>query len=132
MTLVMRDVHLAYILRIDDIISIENKISVKSFGEILLYALHKEVQSIAFADVLIAVALVYDCASSSGYLGRPVVAVVCTDEDLYLFVGVILVVDAVDEFKIKEYSYAFLICARNEELVIGNLIDSINHQHPTL
>ncbi|MBP5654757.1 MAG: glycosyltransferase family 2 protein [Clostridiales bacterium] len=26
-------------------------------------------------------------------------------------------------------SYAFLICARNEELVIGNLIDSINHQN---
>lgn len=31
--------------------------------------------------------------------------------------------------KIIEYTYAFLICARNEELVIGNLIDSINHQN---
>ena len=97
MSLVMSDVHLADILRIDDVIGIENKISVKSFRVILLDLLQEEVQSIAFADVLVAVALVNDGASLPGDLCGPVVAVVCTDEDLYLLVGVVLVVDAVDQ-----------------------------------
>ena len=113
MTLIVGDVHFLDEFGIDYVIGIENEISVESLGIVFLDLLKEEVQGIALADVFVAVALVNNGASPSGYLCGPVVAMVSADEDLYLLVGVVLVIDAVDEIADDE----FLVAGADEESI---------------
>ena len=113
MALIVGDVHFLDEFGIDYVIGVENEISVESLGIVFLDLLKEEVQGIALADVLVAVALIDNGASPSGDLCGPVVAMVGADEDLYLLVGIVLVIDAVDEVADNE----FLVAGTDQESI---------------
>ena len=112
-------IHLGDVVFIEDIVRIENEISVKAVPAIVrIYAVEQIFHGVAFADASLIEALIHGGAEASRYLGCLIRAVVGNDENLYKRTVILLIIDALDEISDDDF-----LIARGDEngiLVVGD------------